>query len=103
LFQVLMVMQNLPRGRVALQGLYLEWLEVEEVSAKFDLTLVVAEVETGMQCTFLYSSDLFDGSTIAQMAERYEALLRDAAQGRYTALSNDKSRELATAFNAPLE
>lgn len=103
LFQVLMVMQNLPRGKVSLEGLQLEWFEVEDVSAKFDLTLVVAEVEKGMQCTFLYSTDLFDASTIARMAERYEALLRDAAQGRYLALSNDKSRELATAFNAPLE
>jgi Condensation domain len=103
LFQVLMVMQNLPRGKVALEGLQLEWLEVEEVSAKFDLTLVAAEVEKGMQCTFLYSTDLFDGPTVAQMADRYEALLRDAAHGRYLALSNDKSRELATAFNAPLE
>lgn len=103
LFQVLMVMQNLPRGRMILEGLDLEWFEIEEVSAKFDLTLVVGESEKGMQGTFLYSTDLFDASTIARMAERYDALLRDAAHGRYLAFSNDKTRELATAFNAPLE
>ena len=102
LFQVLMVMQNLPRGRMILEGLDLEWFEVQEVSAKFDLSLVVAESEKGVQGTFLYSTDVFDASTIARMAERYESLLRDAAQGRYLA-SNDKSRELASAFNAPLE
>jgi hypothetical protein len=103
LFQVLMVMQNLPRGKMTLEGLQLEWFEVEEVSAKFDLTLVVAEVESGLQATFLYSTDLFNGPTIAQMAERYESLLRNAAQSPYLIFSNDKSRELATAFNAPLE
>ncbi len=103
LFQVQMVMQNLPGGRMPLEGLYLEWFEVEEVSAKFDLSLVLAEVEKGMKGTFLYNTDLFDGSTIAHMAERYEALLREAAQSPFLTFSNDKSRELATAFNAPLE
>jgi len=104
LFQVLMVMQNLPHGgAMPLQGLYLEWFDVEEASAKFDLSLVVAENEKGMKCTFLYSTDLFDASTIAQMAERYVTLLVDAAQGRYLAFANEKSRELASAFNAPLE
>jgi NRPS condensation-like uncharacterized protein len=103
LFQVLMVMQNLPHGAMPLHGLYLEWFEVEEASAKFDLSFVVAESEKGMKCTFLYSTDLFDASTIVQMAERYVTLLGDAAQGRYLAFANDKSRELASAFNAPLE
>lgn len=102
LFEVMMVMQNLPRGRVVLQGLQLEWMEIQEVSAKFDLSLVVGEGDRGLQGTFLYNRDLFDDATIVRMAERYQVLLRDAAQGRYLA-SNDKSRELANAFNAPLE
>ncbi len=103
LFQVLMVMLNLPRGKVFLEGLQMEWLEIEEVSAKIDLSLVIGEYDEGMQGTLIYNTDIFDGPTIAQMAERYQALLRDAAQNRYIASSNAKTSELASAFNAPLD
>jgi non-ribosomal peptide synthetase component F len=75
------------------------------VAAKFDLTLVVAELETGIAGTFVYSTDLFDASTIAGMAERLEEILRDATgtdDGDAGAASK-QTAHLLNAFNATLE
>jgi len=61
-----------------LEGLRIEGLESETVAAKFDLTLVAAELDHGLAGTFVYSADLFDASTVAGMAESLQQLLHDA-------------------------
>jgi amino acid adenylation domain-containing protein len=82
-------LQNAPVNGVPAAGLTLTVLPVETDTAKFDLTLSVAQTADGLQATFEYSSVLFDAPTIARMAEHFRVLLEaiDAdADARVSAL-----------------
>jgi amino acid adenylation domain-containing protein len=68
LFQVMLVLQNLPGGRVELPGLTVTPLPVTTQAARFDLAIEAAERDGGLALTFEYSTDLFDAATVARMA-----------------------------------
>ena len=48
---------------------------VESATAKFDLSLAVAEIEAGLKCSLQYSTDLFEPWTITRMLGHFETLL----------------------------
>jgi amino acid adenylation domain-containing protein len=75
LFQVMFVLQNAPIGKLELPGLTLSLLELEDLVAKDDLFLSMAETENGMTGELVYNSDLFDRETIERMAVNFELLL----------------------------
>jgi amino acid adenylation domain-containing protein len=75
LFQVLFIFQNTPRQVSELMGLTLRALEVVPETAKFDLTLELAETPQGLRGWFEYSADVFDAATIARMAGHLRTLL----------------------------
>ncbi|MEH1938562.1 MAG: amino acid adenylation domain-containing protein [Nostoc sp.] len=75
LFQVMFVLQNAPIGNLELPNLSLIPLELEQVTAKFDLTLLMIETETGIQGTWEYRTDLFDVTTINRMVGHFQTLL----------------------------
>ncbi|MFP5274543.1 amino acid adenylation domain-containing protein [Coleofasciculus sp.] len=75
LFQVMFVLQNAGSEDWQLPGLTLSPLEIESVTAKFDLTLAIEEKESGLRGVWQYNSDLFDGTTISQMAGHFQTLL----------------------------
>jgi non-ribosomal peptide synthetase component F/acyl carrier protein len=80
LFQVAFTLQNLaPAERVAV-GAGSSPVPDAPVgvngTAKFDLTLAMAETRQGIQGVFEYNIDLFDAGTIARMAERFRTLLQ---------------------------
>jgi amino acid adenylation domain-containing protein len=75
LVQAVFVLQNLPARAPQISGLALSPLEVGRETAKFDLTLFTEEKEQGLVATWVYNSDLFDDSTIARLASRFETLL----------------------------
>ncbi|MBB6249458.1 non-ribosomal peptide synthetase, partial [Rhodanobacter sp. A1T4] len=75
LFQVMLVLQNTPMDELALPGLSIKALDNESVTAKFDLTLILTESKDGLQGCFEYSTDLFDASTIARLADHLTHLL----------------------------
>ena len=101
-FKTLLVIQNSPRSVLNLEGLQLEAIASDMAPAKFELSLVVAELETGLAGTFVYSTDLFAASTIAGMTESLQQILRDAT-GSTGAGANEATPELLNAFNAALE
>jgi pristinamycin I synthase 3 and 4 len=109
LFQALLVVQNMPRSSINVEGLWIEGLETQMVVAKFDLTLVVAERDLGLAGTFVYSTDLFDALTIAGMADSLQQILRDAAGSQNSDAEAEattcagQTGELLNAFNAALE
>ena len=109
LCNVFLMMHNMPRPRVTVEGLRLELIPLDTAPAKFDLELVVGEVVQGLGGSFVYSTDLFDGPTIARMASRFQDFLRAAANNpdrEISALAGstpDDSQELVGAFNAELE
>jgi amino acid adenylation domain-containing protein/non-ribosomal peptide synthase protein (TIGR01720 family) len=75
LFQVMFVLQNAPMSAVELSGLTLQALQTESSTAKFDLTLLMEETESGIRGALEYNTDLFDAATIARMAEHLQTLL----------------------------
>ncbi|WP_442940787.1 non-ribosomal peptide synthase/polyketide synthase [Nostoc sp.] len=75
LFQVAFLFQNAPVSQVELTGLTISDLPTENVSAKFDLTLAIANTATGLAGILEYNIDLFDRSTIARMADHFVTLL----------------------------
>jgi amino acid adenylation domain-containing protein len=74
LFQVMLILQNVPRQNIEFKDLVLEELEFESGIAKFDLTLEVIEQE-GLHCTLEYNADLFDNATIQRMICHFETLI----------------------------
>ena len=76
LFQVLFGLHNTPTHQAGLSGLTLTPINIESGTSKFDLTLDLWEVAQGMSGTVEYNTDLFAGSSIARLIERFETLLR---------------------------
>ncbi len=75
LFQVMFVLQNAHSLEIELPGLTLSTLESDSGTAKFDLTLYMAETASGMIGSVEYNTDLFEPQTIQRLAEYYQRLL----------------------------
>jgi aspartate racemase len=75
LFQVMFIFQNTPRQTLELPGLVVDHLEVDNGTAKFDLTLSMVEDAEGLKGTFEYNTDLFDEATVTRMADHFQVLL----------------------------
>ena len=105
LFQVLLVMQNVPRRILDLKGLRLEGLSSEVGATKFDLTLVAEESEQGLACTIEYNTDLFRPETIDQLAQHFERLLEaivadpDRRPSELALLSREERRKILVEWN----
>ncbi len=75
LFQVMVAFENAPEATLALPGLELQDFTVEGQTAKFDLSLYIGESNEGLRLSFEYNTDLFNPSTIEQIARHFETLL----------------------------
>jgi non-ribosomal peptide synthetase component F/acyl carrier protein len=75
LFQVMFALQNMPREDLELPGLKLSRVPLADLSAKFDLMLVMYELDDGLIGALEYNSDLFDESTVAGIARHFRTLL----------------------------
>jgi acyl carrier protein len=72
--QALFVQQNTPRSSKPMPGLTMNWFSMD-VPSKFDMALFVAETDNGVVGRWVYSTDLFDATTIARMAGLYQFVL----------------------------
>jgi amino acid adenylation domain-containing protein len=107
LFTVMLVLQNAPPARLALPGLTLERLEEGARTAKFDLTLDLAERPGGWLTGSLeHNTDLFDTATAARLARHFATLATGLAAdlGAGSRLSElplleDAERRQLTAWN----
>jgi len=75
LAQVGFALQNLPVAKVDLSDLQIEPVEIDNHTAKYDLILAIAEHQGALQANLEYNSDLFDPSTMAELAQHYQYLL----------------------------
>jgi amino acid adenylation domain-containing protein/non-ribosomal peptide synthase protein (TIGR01720 family) len=80
LFQVMFVLQNTPRATLDLPGLTLEPRAFDTGTAKFDLTLALAEDDAtgGYAGSLEYATDLFTADTARRMADHVVTLLTAA-------------------------
>lgn len=75
LFQVMFVLQKTRLEPLELPGLTLTPLELDNATSKFDVTLSMIEMESGLTGTWEYNSDLFDATTIHRMIGHFQTLL----------------------------
>jgi amino acid adenylation domain-containing protein len=90
LFQVMLVLQNAPTLPILDDAPAEDNDDNPPVylgTAKFDLTLVIAETASGLAGSFEYNTDLFDHSTITRMIRQFEKLL--------TSIVSDPHRPIA--------
>ncbi|NEQ08700.1 MAG: amino acid adenylation domain-containing protein, partial [Moorea sp. SIO4E2] len=75
LFQVMFALQNVPKGRWELPQLAVTPLKVENLTSKFDLSVILSETETRLEGRWEYNADLFEGATIERMIGNFKTLL----------------------------
>ncbi len=75
LFQVMFTLQNLPLQPLELAGLNIHPTPLDSGTAKFDLTLTLAEQEGGLAGAVEYNTDLFDEPTIGRLIGHLQTLL----------------------------
>ncbi len=65
------------KGDIALKlgDLAVESLALDQRAAQFDLSLTATEVDSGLDASFEYNTDLFDASTIERLGEHFHVLL----------------------------
>ncbi|WP_437667767.1 amino acid adenylation domain-containing protein [Sorangium sp. So ce1182] len=106
LFQVLFSLQNAPMPALVLGDVKLAPVEVEQTTAKFELTLSFGETEEGLRGALEYNTDLFDAATIERMAGHYRTLLEGlvAEPGRRVSelslLTEAERQKLLVTWNA---
>src|SRR5437660_1114021 len=112
LFQVMLALQNNAPVRLELAGLSASVEEVLSASAKFDLSVSVAEeraadgAPAGIGGVIEYASDLFDRASVEALADRLLRVLEgavaspDVAIGRLELLSAAERRRLLEDWNA---
>jgi non-ribosomal peptide synthase protein (TIGR01720 family) len=81
LFQTLFVLHNTPPAAVQVGPLQLEPVDVDNGTARFDLSLTAVPRPDGALRAWLeYDASLFDAATVARTAEQLVALLRAATE-----------------------
>jgi len=75
LFQVVFVLQDASVKVLQIPGVSISAVEMNIGTTRFDLELHVSERENQLRGSLIYSTDLFDQGTIAQMASHFERLL----------------------------
>ena len=79
LFQVMFILQNMPRDKWQMTGLTVAPFQSDNTTEKFDLTVNLVERPNELKATFSYNTALFDEATIARMLGHFETLLAEVA------------------------
>ncbi|MEM1370263.1 MAG: amino acid adenylation domain-containing protein, partial [Cyanobacteria bacterium P01_H01_bin.15] len=80
LFQVWFNMVNLSGESLSLTGLQTESLSLKPPSSKFDLSVYIREVETGIQVDVSYSTELYTAIRIQELLVQYQQLLMQVVE-----------------------
>lgn len=75
LFQILFLFQNTPQELLMLPDIEVTSLELASAPAKFDLTFLVDDTESGLNCIVEYDQNLFDKASIDRFLSHWEILL----------------------------
>ncbi len=106
LVQVMFSLLEASGGAPELDGAFLERLEIERTTAKFDLSLECEPVTNGLRCTFEYRTELFAEATIERLARSFQTLVDsiadnpDVSVSRLTIVPADEYELSVVAWNA---
>ncbi len=78
--RIMFALQASAAESASLDGLEVEWLDIDTGTAKFDLTLVVQDFGDALVARVEYNSDLFASATIDRLLGHFENVLRGAAE-----------------------
>ncbi|HEX2269982.1 MAG TPA: amino acid adenylation domain-containing protein, partial [Pyrinomonadaceae bacterium] len=87
LFQVMLVLQNMPLPPVELSGLKANILNIDSGESKFELSLYLRETEVGLTGIVEYQTALFDHDTINHLVDHLLRLLESVVRNPYTRIS----------------
>jgi amino acid adenylation domain-containing protein len=76
LFQVIFMMQNVPRETSSIRGISMKNEPMELRSAKFELELSIVEAGGEIQCALDYATELYDGWRIRRLLGHLEQVLK---------------------------
>ncbi len=108
IFQVMFELQNAPTSELVVPGLRISTVDVEPLTAKFDLTLTLCETESGLTASMEYNTDLFSADSVMRMLRHYELILHDMAARPDATIeelrlfTEEEERRLLTDWNAGL-
>ena len=104
-FQVMFILQNVPRKALELAQLEIELFEIEYVTARFDLILSLEENSGGYTGWLEYATDLFDATTLRRLLSHFCHLLDEVASdsgqdlSRLAMLSRGERHQLRAEWN----
>src|SRR5439155_15819123 len=87
LFQVLLVLQNVPMPNVEMAGLDVREFDLDSGTTNFDLTISLTETPQGLTGRIEYATDLFDAERIQRMAGHLQVLIEQVCEDPETRLS----------------
>lgn len=105
LFQVMFVLQNAPLPQLKIGDLTFCPIEIDNGTAKFDLTLYMRETGRELSASLAYNTDLFESSSITRMIACFQTLLEsiatDADQriAKLALLATTQRQQLLTEYN----
>jgi len=108
LFQVMLILHPDPLPAFRLPGLALSGVTLESRTAKYDLTLALAESERGLTGSLEYATALYDAATVARMVEHLDVLLEgvlthpEARLSELPLLPEAERRRVVAAWNHAL-
>lgn len=108
LFTVTFDMQNMHVPDFSLDGITISPWDSSHISAKFDLSVSVAEQEDGLLCTVEYATSLFRQETLDRMMNQYRVLLESMVSGKESRIGQlnctpaDEAELILNTFNPPL-
>lgn len=88
LFQVTLTFQNIVMEELQLSNLTLKPLELQRLSTKFDLSMILEEIELELIGILEYNTDLFDAGTISRILEHFKTLLESIVADSEKCLSD---------------
>jgi amino acid adenylation domain-containing protein len=106
IFQVMFALQNAPQQALELRNLKLERLPLHTGTSMFDMSWFAIEVPEGLMLRVEYSTDLFEGETIARALGHFQNLLKAAVANPEQRISllpmlaEDERRTVLLDFNA---
>lgn len=109
LFQVMLVLQNAPLPQLKLADVTLVPMEIDNGTAKFDLTLYMRETGQELSACLAYNTDLFESTSIARMIGCFQMLLESIAANpdqdisTLALLTATERRQLLTEYNQTCE
>lgn len=94
LFQAMFISQSAPPALPPPEGLRVEAITAAETgTAKFDVTLAIAERDDRLAVNLEYDRALFDAATMARFADEYAGLLRDGLEAPEAPLAISAPRD----------